>query len=354
MRGTQAAARVVLSAFGLVLAVGLAEVGFRASQRQDAVPGDDGGWYERYRRLNRTIYQRSADPGLIYEPAPGSSVDMEYGVARFNADGIRDARSLGPGGVAVLGDSLVWGEFLAEEDTVPAQLEDLLDREVLNFGVSGYDTSQEAIWYERAVRPFAPKALVVVFCLNDLMIMSGPFNAHALPEERDRKTAQEAWFEATSPVRRETFDQVAQAREKASFIRLFARAQTLLHQRSFDRGGYNDELTLTFADASRVATMRAAMARLGDAARQDGVRSWLVISPVLEQWSGYRWGAAHESVRKAAEDAGLSVVDPLASWRSSGVRPQDVRIPGDNLHYSPGGAKLLAEAIAGALTAKAR
>ncbi len=109
--------------------------------------------------MNETIYRASSIEGLVYEPTPSSSVEMEYGAAGFDAAGMRDdeEHALAPDPartrVAIVGDSIVWSEFLPVWDSLPERVEEALGREryeVLPFGVSGYDTTQEAIWYEHA------------------------------------------------------------------------------------------------------------------------------------------------------------------------------------------------------------
>lgn len=62
---------------------------------------------------------------LVYEPVPSSTVVMEYGTAHFNQASLRDDRErdaqpqAGITRVAMLGDSLVWSEFLSLEDSLP-------------------------------------------------------------------------------------------------------------------------------------------------------------------------------------------------------------------------------------------
>src|SRR5262249_24936879 len=151
----------------------------------------------------------SADPALIYEPVPGASATMEYGAAAFDRGSMRDDREHAPQPdarvrIAIVGDSLVWSEFVSLADSLPRRVGAALGPryEVLNFGVTGYDTTQEAAWYEHTVRAFHPQIVVVVHCMNDEMIMSGPFERYATPAEHARKDAQDALFDRVAPVRR--------------------------------------------------------------------------------------------------------------------------------------------------------
>ncbi len=347
------AGRAALVLTSTAIAIAGAELVFRWETAPGAAPGGDDGWDARYRAMTETLYRRSDDPELVYEPVPLASIEMEYGRAAFNAASMRDdrepAREPGPRPrVAIVGDSLVWSEFVAVDDALPMRTEAALDGEVevLGFGVSGYDTAQEAAWYERAVRPFAPRVVVVVYCMNDMMIMSGPFERFASEADRARKDAQEARFAAV-PLRRETLDDVLRARERDATVRVLARAEGLFERWRF-AAHYTDEYLLTFAhEPSRARTDRA-IARLGAAIRRDGARALLVISPVLESWERYPWAPIHAHVRAVAERAGFAVLDPLDAWRGA-HDPRELRIAGDNLHYGVGGNAVFGVAIASAI-----
>lgn len=353
----RAAGRAALVLVSLAIALGGAEVAYRASRaRGDAPDGGDDDWRQRYRHMNETLYRRSEDAELVYEPVPGSAVDMEYGRAAFNAAGMRDDREIpvehgARTRVVMLGDSLVWSEFVAVEDSLPRRTERALGSdafEVLGFGVTGYDTAQEARWYERAARRFDADVIVVVWCMNDLMIMSGPFERFASPADRARKDAQEAEIERIAPLRRETLDGELDRRERESSVRVLARAMGIWERWSFE-SGYVDEYLVFGRDEARWERVAGALARLGAAIREDGARGVLVISPVLESWERYRWTGLHERARAVAVEAGFVVIDPLAQWRDEGQDPVVLRVGGDNLHYGRTGNRVLGETIAAAV-----
>jgi lysophospholipase L1-like esterase len=333
----------------------------RVRAREARHATDDGAWRERVRRMNRTIYRRSDDPALVYEPAPGRGVAMPYGVAGFNAAGMRDDREHDPAPdgrlrVAMVGDSIVWSEEVALEDSLPRGVERALggrDRaEVLNFGVTGYDTVQEARWYERAVRPFRPRVVAVVYCLNDVMIMSGPYNRFATPEEAARKDAQDALLDRLAPVRAETIEDLADRAERDATFRLFARLRGWLFVRGYERrADYTDEYRLMYAQADRVARVRDALDALGAAIRADGAAAHLFISPVLRSWDRYHWYEIHARVAAMGRAAGFVVHDPLAVWQRR-ERAEALRLPGDALHYGARGNRVFGRYIADALSAR--
>lgn len=350
--------RVALVCVSSLFALGAAELVYRARTATDDTPdGDDGGWRDRYRHMNETIYRRSAIEGLVYEPTPSSSVEMEYGAAAFNSAGMRDdeEHALAPDPsrtrVAIVGDSIVWSEFMAHWDSLPERTEEALGREryeVLPFGVSGYDTTQEAIFYEHAVRPFDPAVVVVVWCMNDFVIMSGPFERFAEGRDREEKDAQDAWLEEVAPVRRETIDWVGQQREEAATFRVLAHGWNLWERAHFEQS-YTDEYLLAFGEDTRRDRAARAIARIGGGIRDDGARGLFVISPVLEQWDHYRWHTLHDFVRAEAERAGFTVLDLYEALHAD-HNPADLRSGSDNLHYDRSGTRVVAREIAEAIT----
>ena len=112
--------------------------------------------------------------GLLAKP----EFEVEYSI---NSDGLRDrdyARNKAHGSRRVLlfGDSFAegWGVDLSE--TVGKQLERLLRAaspdvifEVINFGMAGYGTDQELLFFDRLGRHYDPDLVILLFYPNDLL-----------------------------------------------------------------------------------------------------------------------------------------------------------------------------------------
>jgi len=134
-------------------------------------------------------FRISANPILGYELKP--SFTGPDGT-RVNSQGLRDVERplLKPPGtrrIAILGDSVVMGLYLARhEDTIPAQLEELLRPEgieVLNLGVRGYNTRAEVELLRTKGLGYQPDLAIVIFLRND----HRDFNAfRGLPLDRER------------------------------------------------------------------------------------------------------------------------------------------------------------------------
>ena len=130
-------------------------------------------------QINRATVRRSDDPRLRFELRPGgvAQAEVEY---RVNALGLRGPETTlekppGVRRVAVLGDSIAFGYWVADERGFARQLEAELRAvpgggriEVLNFGVPGYNLEQEIETLRTKALAFAPDLVVVLFCLNDL------------------------------------------------------------------------------------------------------------------------------------------------------------------------------------------
>jgi len=149
------------------------------------------------------IYKRSTNPILGFElKANCRSDDPDFiqTYERTNSHGQRDKeRTLqkpdGVRRVLLLGDSVVEGYGLCESETISRQLEDLYPNgstEVLNFGVSAYCTRAEIELLEVKGLRFDPDVVVLVFVENDF----DNFNREAFPlgETIDRPAVVKALF----------------------------------------------------------------------------------------------------------------------------------------------------------------
>lgn len=123
---------------------------------------------------NAHLFRFTDDTELGWEPIP----QAEYNHIRINSAGFRGPEyALQPANntvrVAVIGDSETFCQSLEEELTFTARLEYELNRkqhkhfEVLNFGVPGYDTSQEAALLRKKVLRFHPDIVLLNYVFND-------------------------------------------------------------------------------------------------------------------------------------------------------------------------------------------
>jgi len=128
-----------------------------------------GGW------VKRPIYRRSVNPYLRYELLPST----KSGNISINSDGFRGlghplVKPANTFRIIMLGDSETFSFMLLQKDTLPAQLENLLNKksgslryEVLNFGVEGYSTFQESEMLKSKGLKYNPDLIILNYVLND-------------------------------------------------------------------------------------------------------------------------------------------------------------------------------------------
>lgn len=128
-----------------------------------------GGW------INRPIYRKSPNPYLRYELVPGAkSINATINSAGFRGPEYSVNKAADTFRIVMLGDSEILSVMLPESDTLPAQLENLLNQnshllhyEVLNFGVEGYNTFQELELLKTKGLKYNPDLIILNYILND-------------------------------------------------------------------------------------------------------------------------------------------------------------------------------------------
>ena len=131
-------------------------------------------------RLNgygRSLYTAGPEPDLPYRLRPGVQTTYVGAPVRVDALGFRGpevavAPAPGVRRILVLGDSVVFGQGVREDETVSAVLARTLGSaaapvEAINAGVPGYDTTAELRLLARAGMALHPAAVVVGMSLND-------------------------------------------------------------------------------------------------------------------------------------------------------------------------------------------
>jgi lysophospholipase L1-like esterase len=120
------------------------------------------------------------DPNVGHRMVPGQHSYTHSFPVVTNSYGLRDREFPAipnPGVVRILclGDSLTFGKGVAVEDTYPKQLETRLGQEgtikyeVINAGVSAYDTWQEVAYFEEWGVRLKPNIVVIGFYVNDVV-----------------------------------------------------------------------------------------------------------------------------------------------------------------------------------------
>lgn len=258
--------------------------------------------------------------------APGFE-GVHYGVpVRISSRGLRDrefANEAPPGTLRLLalGDSWTFGVGVAREETWPKRLEAILGRdrsiEVLNAGVSGYETYHEAVRYRRDLADFDHDVVLVgIYPVNDV-------------HPKHEKYARLKWLHDIHPAlhwlytapKRSYINQHYEAWRKAR-----KRARRREHHERLMEGESPDERfpigrdwTLDYRDGHEGwEMMKSSLDDIAETARACGARPVAILFPDIEnlaRYEDYCHPRVAPLIEAAVRDAGLEWVDLLETFR---------------------------------------
>ena len=281
------------------------------------------------------VHRRSNVPGLDYELKPLVHREVRGMDIATNSLGMRDREPVADRGpddarIVAVGDSLTFGMRVAAGEAWPEVLEAKLAAappssivpglarvEVLNLGVSGYGTLDEAIVVREKAMPLRPDLVIVGYYLND-------------PE--------------TEPVQQlhQHFHRPA-LWEHSSLLRFLRWEQ---RRRDQHRYGCGDPFWYLHRDPEKWRSVVEGFATIAEAARSGGSRVLLVVLPTLrgvDRWEDYVYRELHQQAIEAGRAAGFDTLDVLPAWVASGHEPSDLAVDGE--HPNAAGQALVASAI---------
>jgi lysophospholipase L1-like esterase len=288
----------------------------------------------KYRNREESLYQPSRTPGLTYEMRQGRDGTFEGMRVRTNHLGMRgpepaeDPHSVYR--IVALGDSFTFGLGIEEHDTFASLLQERLGTltapggkkyEVLNEGVVGYTSRDEAAVLRHKALALQPRGILLAYILND-------------PEIDPR------------PSLHKYFDPVPWWRH-SDLLRLLHLGWNSLQVWRYGGGDYIRYLHAPGREKWR--SVEEAFRSIGSDAR--GAGAWVVVAifPITPKasWTDYRYADLHAQVAGAARARGFGVVDLLSVFR--GHDPKDLVLSATDEHPSALGHRLAAEAIFRAL-----
>jgi len=321
------------------------------------------GVVDRLNGYSRLLYAAGPDPDLPYVLRPGVETLLFGLPVRVNRRGLRgpdvgDAPAPGVHRAAIVGDSVVFGQGVREEETVASELARRLAAdggrwEVLNAGVPGYDAVSEVRFLERVVLPLAPEIAVVGASLNDYDVSpvyspTGILMRKELEErtpglvDRSEFLTLLRWIR--SYWRGELFGQVAErVAEQAKGGDGAATAANL--------GKLTRDLHLKFYRAPVPKywdRLRGAYAELARLSETRGFRALVAIFPEEYQLGGGEEDTVPQrQLLGVCKETGLACLDLLPAFRAAGGA-----LFTDTQHPNARGHAVAAAAIAEALAAK--
>ena len=284
-------------------------------------------------QVQKGRYRLSTNPEIGYEPVPGMQYEgrslhfYDYR-GKSNSLGFRDyehERTKKPGAfrIAVIGDSIAAGHTVHNtEETFPVLVESKLRAsnagvEVLNFGVSGYNTQQEVETLKERGLAFSPDLVLVSYNLNDRVRTDGGILSTLLAEARGSPgfLAEDSWL-ANSALFRFVWFRVLKKHERP--------------------GTY---------DALGEDTVAASMAELAQLAEAHDFSVAIAVFPDFRDLETYRFQDQHEFIADIGKRHGFEMIDLLEGFSQCGEGLSD-----DHYHPNTRGHACAADLISRALT----
>lgn len=280
--------------------------------------------------LFREILHRASDvPGLAFELSPNRQKKFEQVWVRTNNFGMRDTEPVpieddSVFRIAVLGDSFTFGYRVTGEETYPNILEARLNEgapekrfDVLNMGVSGYGTQDEALVLEHKALAWKPDLIIVGYVLND-------------PE--------------TGPVQPLTsYFQEPAVWQRFHLARLIARVKHGLDVKFLGGGDY-----YRYLHAKGHENWDSVVSGLEDIRRLTEERQIPVLVVVFperpeKRWGSYLYDDLHQQVVDISLEKDFAVIDLLERFKKHPPRRMRVRLL--DSHPSTWGHAVAADAI---------
>jgi lysophospholipase L1-like esterase len=271
-------------------------------------------------RYAKELKAPSEDPRLGHDHIKNASAVLQSTLIRTNEWGLRGGpvqpRDPSIRRILFLGGSITLGWGVPEDETVTADLARMFaaaghPAEVLNGGVGNYNAERYVERFFTELEGLQPSDIVVQYFLRDAeQLDPGGGNIFL----RNSELAVTMWI-AAHRLMDKTGEQSLVDHYKAVYQE--------------DAPGYQ--------------TMRAALKKLADYAKANGIRIYLAMTPDVHDLKNYEFGFIHERMRRIAAEDGYVYVDLLPAFGT--LAPEKVwAMPGDP-HPNALGHRLMAQAI---------
>lgn len=275
-------------------------------------------------------------------------------IGRINAQGFRGddftlQKKAGVRRIACLGDSFTFGHGVRQEDAYPSQMEAILNAaagvkafEVLNFGVGGYNTKQEAILLEEKVLPYDPDLVILQYMFNDTeharIRLSG--TRYAVHSDAEIVNFEEEPIPMSIPLPRRP--NLVLMRH-SHFYRWLSKKVYLLRMRFFPQAGIGNYMS------GRERCVES-IARIKDLCDRSGVRLlFLVFAPATKDFQNQDRDDNHQWIRMVTSEIDLDTIDFFEIFRNYNIGTIQNSYQGKldrSGHYSIFGNKVVAEIVA--------
>lgn len=384
MRVSESRKSFLVFFFALVFSLALAECAVRV-----IFPADNS----KTEQPKVLVHEASPNLKLLYRPSPGASNQAQGVLNQINNEGFRDRefpyeKPAGVKRIIFLGDSVVYGYGVTLEDTIAKKLEKKFGEagqkvEVLNFGVSGYDSAQAVEFLKELGLKFSPDLVIAGYTLNDSIYASMELDffhdqaKHQVrierPETRQRIFG---WLFKHSRLMR-LLDERLHLQKKIKFFRSYRDQDIWFYLEDRHRtvkdpldspyqrvkSAITEEAALKGTTAGGLKTMLGflgidnddfysshwnvsynAFRELKTLAEKHSFGVEIVVFPYMNEPEHYALGPMHRFLSGEFQKLGFGVIDPteqiLAAYQTEGHA-----LLADPIHFSAKGNEIIAESI---------
>ena len=229
-------------------------------------------------------------------------VPVEINAVGFRENDYPVERRPGVKRIVVLGDSYTFGVGVDFEETFHKRLErSLKNTEVLNFGVPGYNTTNELATLREVAARYKPDLVIVGYVLNDAEVTPPEGAVTEKKTEARLLDRIHLGLKDTSMLYRFVAPRVGEVAKL--FGARYAVGQTGRIIRSFED------------DAPGWRESRESLLAIAEEARRLGAPTLVVIFPMMVDFRNYPLAPAHARIREFCEAHKIPVIDMLPAFK---------------------------------------
>ncbi len=306
--------------------------------------------------LSLKIHKKVTNPNLKYTLIPNSSVFQDNVRYKINSYGIRDYPDHNPYiekgyKIAAVGDSFTFGLGVELKDTWPKQLERIINQQkkgvspyyVFNFGVMGYDLTQNIENIREKVIKTKPDLIIIGYCINDVGIFSREFTEiNYFKGYRDfMKTGIGIIDKILSKSRLFQFikNRLYMKKTNRSFKKIKKPKDAIIALRK----GYHNYLEELYNNKEIVKRLREKFKELKNISDTYKIPVLIVLFPELKDFKNYRFYHAAKIIKEISKENGFYFLDLFPCVDK--YKEEEVRLNPVNLHPNPFGYKLFSNCI---------
>lgn len=305
--------------------------------------------------LSLEIHEKVDNKLLRYDLIPNSSVFQDNVEYKINSVGIRDyhdhtLRKSKMFRIAAVGDSFTFGLGVKLKYTWPKQLEKILEKnhktlnyDVFNFGVMGYDLTQNIEVIKVKVLKFKPDLIVIGYCVNDVGLFSREFTEinYFKGYQNFMKTGIKFIDIILEHSRFFQFikNRIYLKKTNKSFKKIEKPRDAILAIKK----GYHNYLEELYSQPEVQKKLKEKFGLLGEISKKNRIPILVVLFPELIDFEKNIFFEAKRIVKEFSETSGIFTLDLSFCFRN--YKEDQLRLNKANLHPNPFGYKLTSKCI---------